>query len=965
MSDKVRPSISTTGSQGLIGRERELARIRSAWNSAWDGKGGLLLVSGEAGVGKTRLVRVALEHPDEEGLFARAEKGATPPYGPLLSALRQYLRLDADGLSPLGPLLPYLARLLPELGEAQGGDKATQLEALLSGFDVLADAGTHAVTLDDLQWADNATIDFLPHLAERLQDKPLLVVGIYRADEIPRDHALRSARAELRRAHLLEEIALGPLDEEQTRRLARQVLGEEPGPALAETLYRRTRGVPLFVKELCGGLVGGTDLRHGDQGLEIPEGQEIPLPETVRDATLMRIRDLSEQARDLLEIAAVAGQNFDPELVQSLAESPDGFEELFDKQILVDRGPNRMGFRQSLTRDAVYGEITWSRQRKLHRAMAERLKEDEAGLRVIAEHYLAGRQLDAARETLFESAKRSCTLYAHRDAITAIEKALEIWPEGNDEELYLDALDTLASCAELSGMPQRAVRARREIAATVKAGGDLERYANVNRKLAKVYEMQGMWDQAQTARLEAAEAFAASYLPGEAATERLAVASHLHSAASYHAALTLTTALLEEAQAAERYDVLARGLGLKGALLAKTGDVERGREFAQRGLSMALDHDATAAAAEVYHRLASVGEQASNYDSAVGAYDDAFRYCEQHDVDAIGNFCLACLSVVLRYVGDWDQAEEICRQVLGSEQATDAGRAVAGAVLGLIEASRGRPDSARRLLSEASAIGRFYDAFSIEVTAAWGLAIAHNQKGHQDMVKAQCDLMLERWSETEERHYVISPLRWAATWYAERGDGAGARACADALSQIATGGKSEALAGLAHALGEVALLDQDTDYAVEQFVRALDLLNELDLPYERAETRLRLAQALIEADQRQEGIAALVRAYRTAQKLGARDLTQAAGVALESIGESVEDHLGRRAAQRIEGAGLTKRQMEVLGLVAEGLTNREIADELVLSPRTVEMHVSNILSRMDCRSRTEAVKKATDLGLLE
>lgn len=721
----------------------------------------------------------------------------------------------------------------------------------------------------------------------------------------------------------------------------------------------------MFVEELCSALLRRSLLQETEDGLELSEGQEIPLPETVRDAALMRLADLSSEARETLEIAAVAGPEFDIDTVRALTDNGDGLEELFEGHILIEKGAGTAAFRQTLARDAVYGEIAWSRRRELHRALARRLKHDGSHLRVIAEHYLAGRELDAARRVLIESAQRSCDLYAHRDAIEAIEKALEIWPEGRDQERRLNALDILASCAELSGMPQRAIRAWSEITRELRERGALRELAEFDRKLARAYEMQGAWDQAQTARLEAADAFAASDLPGEAAAERLAVASHLHGAASYDAALTLTSAMLEEAEAAQRYDLLARGLGLQGALLAKLGEIEEGRESAQRGLSVALEHDATAAAAEVYQRVASVGEQVSDYDNAAEAYEAAFRYCEQHDVDAQGNFCLACLSVVLRNVGDWDQAAEVCREVLNAAESPDVGRAVAGAVLGLIEASRGRPDSARRLLSESVAIARFYDAFSIEAIAGWGLAIVHSQQGHDEMVKAQCDLLLERWRETEDRHYVISPLRWAATWYGRAGDGAGVRACADALAQIATGGKSEALAGLAHALGEVALLDQDPEYAVEQFERALDRLKELDLPYERAATRMRWAGALIEANRRAEGIDGLVGAYRTARDLGARDLTEDVGAALESIGESVEDHLGRRAAQRLEHAGLTRRQMEVLELVADGLTNREIADELVLSPRTVDMHVSNILSRMDCRSRTEAVKKAAQLGLLD
>lgn len=174
----------------------------------------------------------------------------------------------------------------------------------------------------------------------------------------------------------------------------------------------------------------------------------------------------------------------------------------------------------------------------------------------------------------------------------------------------------------------------------------------------------------------------------------------------------------------------------------------------------------------------------------------------------------------------------------------------------------------------------------------------------------------------------------------------------------------EALAALAHVLGEVALLDGDADQAASRFLQALDTLGRLSLPYETAQTGLRAGAALVASGRREDGIQKLENAYATARKLGARPLADRAARELAALGERVEQRLGRRAAARLEGPGLTRRELEIVRMVAAGKTNREIARELFLSTRTIDMHVRNILGKLRCRSRAEATRKAVELGLV-
>ena len=223
------------------------------------------------------------------------------------------------------PLAPYLALLLPELGPALPAANAGVLgEAICQALAAIARQTPAALILDDLQWADNATLELLPMLASALAGTLLVVVGIYRSDEVGRRHPLRKLRNELRRANLLREIAVNPLDAAETAALAAQVLGERPGPALASQLYDRTDGIPLYVKELAEALALGGRLRPGPDGLELSPGTDLPIPDTLRDAVLLRLDSLPEAALRLLQLAAVAGSEFDLALVVDLAGGPPG-----------------------------------------------------------------------------------------------------------------------------------------------------------------------------------------------------------------------------------------------------------------------------------------------------------------------------------------------------------------------------------------------------------------------------------------------------------------------------------------------------------------------------------------------------------------------------------------------------------------------------------------------------------------
>jgi len=300
----------------LIGREREQAQVRAWVAEALAGRGSLVLLAGEAGVGKTTLARGVLAGSGLQVLEGVAVQGGTAAFGPIVEVLRSRLRSEGAGRLIEGPLAAHLALLLPELGPAAPeGDRATLFEAIRQALAAIAARHPAALFLDDLQWADDATLELLPALARSVDEQPLLLLGAFRSDELPRGHPIRRMRSELRRAGHLRQVTVEPLGAEATATLLERTLGRA-APSLRRAVFDRTDGVPFFVKELGSALAASGRLESGPSGLGLLEGEDVPLPDSVRDAVLLRAAGLSGDARAAVMAAAVAGQSCDPELVR-------------------------------------------------------------------------------------------------------------------------------------------------------------------------------------------------------------------------------------------------------------------------------------------------------------------------------------------------------------------------------------------------------------------------------------------------------------------------------------------------------------------------------------------------------------------------------------------------------------------------------------------------------------------------
>ena len=942
----------------MIGRERELQELAEILARARAGEGGLVLLAGEAGVGKTRLAETAIAAAALASVRGVAPEQGASPYAPIAAVLRHHLRGHPDSLSAAGPLTAHLAVLLPELGPPPDvTDRETLFEAVRDAFARISARAPTVVFLDDLQWADSATLELLPSLAEASEEWPLLVLGAYRSEEIPRGHALRRLRTDLRRAGRLAELDVRPLDSESTGLIAARVLGTDPGPALRAALHDRTQGVPFFVEELTEALRVAGRLEPGPHGVELEEGSSVPVPETLRDALRLRAEGLSADGRAALEAAAVVGVAVELELLAELGYD-GGLDEVLDGGLLREIEPGIAAFRHDLVREAFHAGTHWPRRRALHRELAARLEARGAEPRLTADHWLAGGERRRAIPLFVEAARRSCEVHAYRDAAASARLGLENWPEDENEPERLRVLEELGHCAQLCGELGEARRAWEEVAAGLGAG-DTERLAEVKQRLATVYDLEGASPRSAATRIEAADAFELVGRDAEAAGELLLAADELWQDVT---APQIIDRALEAARRAGSAELESRCLTSQGFIAGRAGRHDEGLALMRSGLSLALEGNHVEAAVTAYWALGATANDWADYAGARSIFDDMLVHCQANELEQDEHFCLGCLAVVLGNAGEWARAEPLARDLLDRPALPVVSRVHALLTLGHIGAARGATKRARRLLGEAHVLAAEHGMEQSEHECAFGLALVDELEGVESIRWAGLVTHpIARMCSARSRG-----LRLAATFAARRRNDALVYTCADAAASWASRfGGAEPLAALAHVLGEVALLEGNPSSAAEQFGTALDRLADVEAPFERALTQARAGTALIAAGERELGVERLGGAYNTFRRLRARPFANRTAADLEAAGERVDERLGRRAARDLRHGGLTRRELEIVRLVAVGRTNREIAHQLFLSPRTVDMHVRNVLTKLGCRSRTEATGRALELGLIE
>ncbi len=930
----------------LVGRDYELGVVREAVDAARQGAGGTVLVLGEAGVGKSRLVAEARGCARENGLIVlcgRAVQSERPTaLRPVAEAVLSGVRGGGLPDHPdLDPYRPTLARLVPQwgAGDVAADPSLIQLgEAVLRLARVLGRRRGCLLVLEDLHWADPETLAVTEFLADNLGAEPTLLLATLRPEEDR--HAVRLAHT-LRVRDAATVLDLNRLDRSQVIAMVRACLGDEPAPPEVDAFVAaRAEGVPLFIEELLTGLAT-TGALFRDGGGWVARSRLTPrVPLTFRETVTRRLTALPGDARRVMEAASVIGRRFDWALLAAATGLADdevlaALRAAIDAQLVVGE-PDGFRFRHALTRDAVLAEMLPPERARLAATAADALEAAHPELldgacELAAELREHAGQADLATELLHISARRALA----RGALITAEGTLRRARESATDEQRIALDESLVEVLALAGRTDETFAAGARVLASLY--GDVARAARTHLRLARAAVTAGRWQQAEV-HLKAADqpgvdpavdALRAQVAIGEGRIADAVALGHravatAEQAGQYEAACEALEVLgraarlrdLTEAEAAfERAYRIADAQGLvvwRIRALHELGTIDlhdcRGGDRLAAARQAALAAGALATAAVVDLQLSGIHWGRHELDAQLAVTTRC--------VEVARRLRLPILPMALLYLagahGDFDRREEM-----------EAGIAAAHA------AAPGDPEV------EAAEWGH--------VRWAYWLARAEDARALDALDRAM----------TIYRGHPELPFPFRGVWVLLRtvlGDGAAARAEVRAGPQLTSRANWVLLRHAdAVALGRAGHPAQ----AVETFAGAVAAGPAPGMRVHQHVLRLVGSAAL--RDGWGEPVTWLRQAldwFETHDEQRAasscRRLLRRAGVAVPRRGRgdaTVPDELRSR--------GITSREMDVLLLVAEGLSNPEIAAALVLSPRTVEKHVTSLLTRTGARSRVQ------------
>ncbi|WP_277750817.1 ATP-binding protein [Nonomuraea polychroma] len=915
----------------LVGRSAELARLVRVLQSAIEGTAGVALVGGDAGIGKTRLVAELVGQARERGVHVLvgqcAELGDALPYLPLADALRG----AQSAVREAAAAHPMLGQLLPGT-ESAPSTGLTQQRLFGSLLGLLADVQPVLFVIEDLHWADRSTRDLLVFLSRMVQTEQVCVVGTYRTDDIHRRHPLRSVLAELKRLPTVTSVELGPLGRGDLSDYV-TTLGEVDARELGE-IVARADGNPFYAEELFAAVAEGDSL-----------------PDGLASLLMSRVEVLPDAGQQVLRAAAVAGRRVEDELLREvsglpLAEFEDAVREIVSRGLLRVDGFGYT-FRHALLQEAVYTDLLPGERTRLHAAFA-RLLTSPAEL---AHHHLAGHDLAGALASSAEAGRLAERLGAPAEAHSHYDQALSLWDRVDGaEELAGESRIALAFRSAVtaadSGDNHRAIVQLRALPQTSEVSERLAYY------LYEIDDQPGAIVAAERA-VESAE--------DQAALAR-ALATHTRTllwSPRHREVEARATRALETARAAGTKDAEVGALIVLASFVEHQGDVARAHELfelasAERTGDLAMDLRARFQHARVHYEQGLLAQAAEIADDGIHMAFDAGLKWSTYGTD------LRFLRFLIHYVaGEWDQAENVASSF--PVRVGTLSEAVLSSFALFIEVGRDLPAVESRL----SWVRPFWSN-ELAGYMSRGLAAEH-ALWHGDPAGA-----LEH---VREVLATLVPgdngvLRTAAVglWaLAELGTTEGAD---DLLERVRfsvergpTGERGQlGPEGIAWALrAEAEWHRVHGRYEVELWRKVVSAFD-FGFVYEVARARWRLAEALLATGDRASAQAEWELARETAGKLRAAPLENA----LLEFGRRARFGGGAQAEDgpRQGEAGLTAREAEVLRLVAEGLTNREIAERLFIAQKTASVHVSNILAKLEVSTRTQAAAAARRRGLL-
>jgi DNA-binding NarL/FixJ family response regulator len=861
----------------LLERSHELDRLHTlSAEAAEQRRGRIVLVPGEAGIGKTALLRQFCSALPRR--FSVLWGTCDPLFTP----------------RPLGPLL--------EPASERGGELAILVEGGARPHEVagalLAELRRRApsvLVLEDLHWADEATLDVVRLLVRRIESAAVLVALSFRDDSLHRDHPLQIVLGELPARDRTARLELSGLSRAAVRGLADDSVLD------ADELYARTAGNPFFVTE---SLAAGTEV----------------VPATVRDAVLARVARLAPSARELLDAIAVVPQRAEVWLLESMTDGGlDALDECLRSGVLR-ADADGVVFRHELARLAVEASLPPDRAVALHRrALAVLSRHDVGGVDLarLAHHAEAAGDGQAVLRYAPAAGEHAASLGSPREAEHQYLRALR-FAQNLPREKRAGLLERFADHAYLSDMRSDAADWMIEAVDTYRRAGDPIRQGAALGRRASLLSCIGRLPEAREAAREAVRVLENAPAGPELARAYARLASH-SVLDDLEAAITLGERAIDLAERVEDMKALVSALNDAGMARFMRGEESWPAQL-ERSLALARQQGLVTDAGRAFINLAMCLGLADRWSEATVCVEAGLEYCREYGLEAWGRCLVATRGQAELALGDWDAAAETASALLAAPRVETIGpRFGALAVLALVRARRGDPDY-RSLLDRAH-------------------ELAHESEDPELIVLAAVARAEAAW--LEGRTEAIADETADALAIAERA-GNGHDVGALAVWRSRSGLVTELISGA---------LEHHRQIVAGDWTEAARILRGRGCAYDAA---------LALADSGEP--AALRQALDELRGLGARSAATVVARRLRELGErNVPRGLLRRT--QANPAGLTNRELEILPLMTAGLRNSEIADRLVVSPKTVDHHVSSILRKLDVRTRAQAGAAAARLGL--
>ncbi len=950
-------------SQSFIFRKQELNILQSAMDNVNAGIPSYFFISGSSGIGKTTLVENIKIPKTINKITTTVFDLGLPAYSVLnnfIGQVKSYFQNTDKKIILKSDLLSGFSYELPNPAENR--------EILIKAFTEVLETASSLKPLvwiiDNMHWADLTSLEILGQALRRMIHSPLIVIACYQDEYHSNELSLRKLRTELRNLPHFSEIKLSPFSKEELEDFLVQKCKGNPDNNMLETLLKQTGGLPLYVDELLKHLLGRGFIQHDENNtVKLKRLEKLPIPESIKDILLLKLESLSDEARFLAEIAASYNFEFELSFLEKFSVSPLHIDELITAGIIYEKVSGIGTFKHILFCEIIKNDIIWSKRKSIYEKIAIELEKQNAPSQVLADFWHKAGNIEKARPALVQSAKKSCKVFAFQDAARWAEKALDNWPSGDNEEARIDILNEFAHCSKISGDITNAIKANKELLNSYLIKADELKQAEAFRELAFLYSMKGAWSLYRQSKEKAIELFESKKENAKLCIERMDLANYFLKELNLKKSLSIIDKAVDNGLLSGKNKLYVRALALKGYISGMYGEIDEGYQLASKAVNLAIRENDLLTISESYRRLAGTLEYSSLFKESVKAYEVALNFCGTNGLNSEETQCLSCMAWVFLRTGDWRKSFEISRKVMDSKYSLDISKCTALVILSLMRAYRGELKSAKHNLIESMAIARKESSVLHHLIALWPMSVIAVVEGKNDEALQHFNKMIDLWFQTEDRHDSIPGFFDAVSFYALNNNFQELNRCVDALSLMVNHTKNqEAIAVLYFALGMIMVFNKEYKKAHENFELALEYLDIVNAPLQKAIVQYHHSKNLQYLNKEKKSLEAMAEAFNAFKNLGIRFWCNLVEIEKNAVLSAlkVED----LSQTSFTDKQLTQRQHEILSMLASGLSNKEIAGNLHLSTRTVDMHVRNIYDRLNCRTRTEAVRIALNKGLV-